>query len=285
MTDTIRISEVFLSIEGEGPYTGYPTIFVRTFGCNFTCTGFNNPTQAPLTFERADSLQKVKLSAGCDSAYSWHPAFKNLARDYTIQELADEIYGLYEHVRKREGIRMPILCFTGGEPMLWQTQIAALLNLLDSTEDLDDVPTKILFETNCTIPVGEDLYYALMPYDVVWANSPKLSISGEPWSKAIRPEVLKTQRPAQMRVEHYLKFVSDGSDESFAEIDLAVRELAGHDSYRYSKLLDVTWVMPVGTTSNQQNLTQRKVAEQCLARGLKFCARVHCFVFDNEPGT
>ena len=39
----IKVSELFYSIQGEGRYMGVPSVFLRTFGCNFTCSGFNMP--------------------------------------------------------------------------------------------------------------------------------------------------------------------------------------------------------------------------------------------------
>jgi organic radical activating enzyme len=34
------VSEIFKSIQGEGHYTGVPTIWIRSFGCNLECNGF-----------------------------------------------------------------------------------------------------------------------------------------------------------------------------------------------------------------------------------------------------
>ena len=36
-----RYSEIFSSIQGEGRYSGVPTIWLRLWGCNFECRGFN----------------------------------------------------------------------------------------------------------------------------------------------------------------------------------------------------------------------------------------------------
>ena len=36
----IKIAELFYSIQGEGRYMGVPSVFLRTFGCNFKCAGF-----------------------------------------------------------------------------------------------------------------------------------------------------------------------------------------------------------------------------------------------------
>ena len=36
----LKISEIFYSAQGEGRFVGVPSVFLRTFGCNFTCGGF-----------------------------------------------------------------------------------------------------------------------------------------------------------------------------------------------------------------------------------------------------
>jgi len=39
----LKISEIFFSIQGEGPLTGYPTLFIRLFGCNLNCAWCDTP--------------------------------------------------------------------------------------------------------------------------------------------------------------------------------------------------------------------------------------------------
>ena len=39
----LKIAELFYSIQGEGRYMGVPSVFLRTFGCNFRCAGFGMP--------------------------------------------------------------------------------------------------------------------------------------------------------------------------------------------------------------------------------------------------
>ena len=38
--DKLRYSEAFYSVQGEGKFVGVPSVFLRTFGCNFRCMNF-----------------------------------------------------------------------------------------------------------------------------------------------------------------------------------------------------------------------------------------------------
>ena len=44
----IRVAEIFYSLQGEGLYQGVPSVFLRTFGCNFRCKNFGLPRSAPI---------------------------------------------------------------------------------------------------------------------------------------------------------------------------------------------------------------------------------------------
>ena len=106
----IKVSELFYSLQGEGRFMGVPSVFLRTFGCNFKCAGFGMKPNELSTeantvallhksnpFENYESLPLV--STGCDSYASWHPDFKDLSPLYTINELVDNILELLYHVR------------------------------------------------------------------------------------------------------------------------------------------------------------------------------------------
>jgi 7-carboxy-7-deazaguanine synthase len=270
---TLPVSEIFLSIEGEGPYTGHPMVFVRTFGCNFTCSGFNSG-EGP---------------QGCDSAYSWHKDYKNQAPKYTVSSLLDALHAIYGKLPNA-----PILCFTGGEPTLHQRFLTEFLIACKNVEMF----STILFETNASIFLNPGFREALglwtncrINRKLVWASSPKLSNSGEPRYKAINPAALVQQVPQNYtRCEQYLKFVSSGSDASFVEIQQAVSEYNAalmQDSMPGHKLFNRknVYVMPEGTTKDQQERIQRRVAEACIKHGYIFCARIHVWIWNNEKGT
>ena len=77
MANTYRFSEIFISIQGEGAYTGTPSVFVRFWGCNFTCAGFSRTNcqddvgPVPRQIARIEDLPVSEQ--GCDSSYSWSP--------------------------------------------------------------------------------------------------------------------------------------------------------------------------------------------------------------------
>jgi 7-carboxy-7-deazaguanine synthase len=85
----LRVSEVYPSIQGEGPRTGQQTIFLRFAGCNLRCPGWP-----------------------CDTP---HAIFPELYRDewktYTVEDLVEE-------VGRIDAGRGMNICFTGGEPFL-----------------------------------------------------------------------------------------------------------------------------------------------------------------------
>jgi len=80
----VFVTEIFNSFQGEGPYIGVPSLFVRFFGCNNDC-------------------------AFCDSKYSTKMN-KDIHR-YTFDELVNMIKDSSNHKH---------VVFTGGEPLLQQ---------------------------------------------------------------------------------------------------------------------------------------------------------------------
>jgi len=150
----IKTSELFWSIQGEGQYIGVPSIFLRTFGCNFTCSGFGLP-RGELSSE-PDKIAKALtqnityenlplVSIGCDSYASWHPAFKNLSPMMSINEIITRMKDLLPNGKFG---RDKHLIITGGEPLLgWQRAYPDLINsIVENKMNL----THLTFETNGT---------------------------------------------------------------------------------------------------------------------------------------
>ena len=94
----IKIAELFYSIQGEGRYMGVPSVFLRTFGCNFKCAGFGMPKGKSSSEVEAiaDQIAEFKsygelplVSTGCDSYASWDPRFKDLSPMLTSDAIVE----------------------------------------------------------------------------------------------------------------------------------------------------------------------------------------------------
>src|SRR5271154_1597880 len=99
--DKIKVSEIFNSVQGEGLHMGTPSLFLRTFGCNFQCAGFSMPRGEKST-QRFDVNPQYHqtyellplVSTGCDSYPSWDVRFKHLSPMLEIPAIVDRIQQL-----------------------------------------------------------------------------------------------------------------------------------------------------------------------------------------------
>lgn len=290
---TVNYSEIFLSIEGEGPYTGHSTVYIRFAKCNFTCQGFNNPDMVEITNDvlgfDPDDYDKLEdlpvISIGCDSIYSWDKRFKHLWKKRTASELAKDVLDYVPHNKWRHPVtnQRTILSLTGGEPTLNARFLPELL----SQPEFNDLEL-ILVETNCSVPLKEDFIEELNTWTnakegrkIIWSNSPKLSVSGESWDKAIVPAIALKQREV-VNSEQYFKFVCDETDESFDEVKKAMDQ---YYLYGLPQEDDQVHIMPVGAIEEQQLNIAGAVATKCLDRGYVFCGRAHVHAFGNTIGT
>lgn len=281
----LKVAEMFYSIQGEGRYMGVPSIFLRTFGCNFKCEGFGmakgeKSTERDLAFTKIEEYKKYEdlplVSTGCDSYASWDPRFKHLSPVLDTASVADAIVDLLPENRWGD----VHLVITGGEPLLgWQKSYPELLN------DPKMVPcTEITFETNGTQPLSEEFEEYLFEtwtrfgrdYDsLTFSVSPKLSVSGEKWEEAIRPEVVKQYETVGYT---YLKFVV-ANEEDVLEAEKAVKE------YRAAGFGGPVYLMPCGGEEIMYNKHKTTVAELAMKRGWRYSDRLQIPLFKNAWGT
>ncbi len=279
----IKIAELFYSIQGEGRYMGVPSVFLRTFGCNFKCAGFGMPkgqlsTEAnnvdPTKYSKYEQLPLV--STGCDSYASWDPRFKDLSPMLTSDAITDRIMEILPFNEWQD----EHLVITGGEPLLgWQRAYPDLLSH-PKMRNLKE----ITFETNGTQHLSKDFKEYLiewqMPHvdytpEVTFSVSAKLSCSGEERNEAIRPDVVCEYEEVGYT---YLKFVVATEEDAEEAIETA-------DIYRAEGFTGPVYLMPVGGVESVYTLNNRRVAELAMKNGLRYSDRLQVPLFKNEWGT
>ena len=290
--EKIKIAELFYSVQGEGRYMGVPSVFMRTFGCNFRCKKFGRPRDEEIEGanpEVAAVMTRISefksynelplVSTGCDTYAAIYPEFKDLSPYRSPEEIVTDIMAMLPYRQWRD----EHLVITGGEPLLaWQQIYPVLLNRPEMLR-----LKEITFETNGTQLLYPEFRHFLLnwtlnptfgrrgPNALTFSVSAKLSCSGESREDAIRPDVVMQYQ----EVGHtYLKFVI--AQEQDAEEALEVLEI-----YRREGFTGDVYLMPVGGVESVYSLNNRRVAELAMQHGLRYSDRLQVPLFKNEWGT
>ena len=285
----IKVSELFYSIQGEGRFMGVPSVFLRAFGCNFTCGGFGMP-RGELSQERikvaaldafgpySNYKELPLVSTGCDSYASWDPAFKHLSPMLDTNTIADSICEMLPFKEWRD----EHLVITGGEPLLgWQRAYPDLIEH-PKMSGLNE----ITFETNGTQPLTDEFTKYLKTWnqrqyphgpggEITFSVSPKLPCSGEKWDDAICTDIVRSYENVGYA---YLKFVVATEED-------AQDALKATTEYRDAGFKGPVYLMPVGGTEKVYEMNNRNVALFAIKHGLRYSDRLQVPLFKNEWGT
>jgi organic radical activating enzyme len=283
----IKVSEVFYSLQGEGRFVGVPSVFLRTYGCNFTCSGFGcKPGEKSTGADEVAEMVHMYptftdlplVETGCDSYASWHPAYKHLSPTQTTEELVERMLALTPNRAWQQNNGNDVhLVITGGEPLLgWQRAYAELLEH-PRMADLKN----ITFETNGTQELHTDFKQYLIKWaqempmrEVTFSVSAKLSASGEKWDDAIRPEIVANY---QTYGHTYLKFV--------VETDDHIREaIRATDTFRAGGFQGIIYLMPQGGVVEPYDRNKLRIANICCEQGWNYSPRLHVDLFGNGWG-
>lgn len=192
---TLRLSEVYLSIQGEGPRVGRPTVFVRFGGCNLRCPGWP-----------------------CDTPHAIFP--KEFRKEWKKVE-PDDVYR--EILEAAKGLEWFNVCYTGGEPFLQKHEdLAELTELLRGNDRVEYIECfsngtleypqwaldAVAFVIDWKLPgsgeymVGEEerLKNAdrMIPY--AWMNAVKFTIASRADYEAARQIYWNTLKPTDFMI-------------------------------------------------------------------------------------
>lgn len=115
----LDVHSIFYTIQGEGPFSGYPAVFIRLAGCNLQCQG-------------------------CDTQYT------EGRKQMTVEEIATAVWRALDPDNNRH---LPIVVITGGEPFR-QNLTPLCENLILGKSCF---PLKVQIETNGTLAPSEGL--------------------------------------------------------------------------------------------------------------------------------
>lgn len=258
---TLLVSELFVSVQGEGRLAGTPSRFIRLSGCNLRCKW-------------------------CDTPYaSWRPESTAM----TVRQIIEA--PVFTGPR---GVHVRHAVVTGGEPMMFPgvVDLCAALKArgmhvtIETAGTIDrDVPCDLLSvspKLSNSTPSAQEAVQLTARGDALAGSSE--TGPGEGWSS--RHEERRLNLPALGALlarypEHQVKFVVK-NEQDLAEIEdvlARLRALGAGDRVEPADVL----LMPEGTPPTQARM--QWAAEACIARGWRYCHRVHQDVYGNRRGT
>ena len=197
----LDVKEIFTTLQGEGPFAGYPAVFVRLGGCNLAC-------------------------AFCDTDFE---EFTNYTLDILLAEIKAHAQEDGQRVR-------PLVVITGGEP-LRQNIVPLCGYLLEEGFEVQIETNGTLYQPLdervhivCSPKISNDRYAALRPDILPQLNTLKFLISASCPAYNTVPELGQSDH----RIPVYLQPMDEYDEaKNKANRELALR-LAMKHGYRLS---------------------------------------------------
>jgi 7-carboxy-7-deazaguanine synthase len=263
----LPIIEMFASIQGEGKFSGKPSIFIRVSGCNLRCM-----------FK--DSI--------CDTPYSSFNPEKSL-----YKSVDDEVQAFKEISKAHPRIKHVVI--TGGEPLLYKNDLEEFLGLI-YTDDM-----VITIETNGTRPILNPISnkFKIDLYSV----SPKLSTSvGKP-NENISEEVISRHNSTRIDIpnlvdlvcysrDYQFKFVYSGPECINEILDIYSKMAESIENngevtemmYKKKHPMNHTMLMPEGITEDQLRTKREEIVEKCMEMGWTYTDRLQILIWGDKRG-
>lgn len=297
--EKITYTEVFYSLQGEGKWAGVPSVFFRTYGCNFRCKKFGRPRDEEIEGHNPEVVDIIKMveaepdkykkfedlplvTTGCDTYASIYPEFKRFNEQDDVATIVDKMHELIPgNVWSPDVVGDDVhLVITGGEPLLGYQKLYPEMIEMCRRNGLKN----LTFETNGSqhlYPEVRDYLFEEFTrhgrdYDrLTFSVSPKLPCSGEAWDKAINPKIIKEY---EMIGYTYVKFVV-ATRQDVEDAERAVAE------FREAGFGGPVYLMPMGGVPQVYNLNTQEVARLAMERGWRYSPRLQVDIWRNAWGT
>ncbi|MFF7242224.1 radical SAM protein [Streptomyces collinus] len=230
----ILVSGVFgPTLQGEGPSAGQRCGFLRLGGCNLSCRW-------------------------CDMPYTWDWwGISDEGRAYDPRvELASRRPA--DILRELLAMNVDLVVISGGEPLRQQKNIIPLLYELRGRE------ISVEIETNGTIAPDREIIELGVRFNV----SPKLSHSGDPGYRRIKPDVLTvlTRTPGVV-FKFTCRSRNDLDEVASLEEDLKI---------------DPIWITPEGKNATDINRRLSDLSDEVVRRGWNLSPRLHVLAWEDR---
>jgi 7-carboxy-7-deazaguanine synthase len=245
----LYLAEHFYSIQGEGKYSGSPSIFLRFGGCNLQCEGFK-------VSYKIDGEERF----GCDSFYAVDRGFSSNWRAINEIDEITKILSSYPDFVKD-------IVITGGEPLIYAKDLL-FLSILRVLKERD---FRITIETNGTIQIEQRDEFK----DTVFAIALKLSNSGEEFGKRFILDAIQS--------------IISNSKDSFFKFSVDKLHIDKGLSYEIQKIgrffpeSDI-YCMPIAKNREELEENSEAVIKLCLKEGYKYSDRLQIRIWNDKKG-
>ncbi len=230
----MQVCEIFYSIQGEGQEIGQPAIFLRLQGCNLRCR-FCDTAYSQEIKQKIDTKKLQTIST------------KNKPSQETSREMSTS-----EILKEIKKFPAKHIVITGGEPLLQQKELTALLEKLKNYF--------IEVETNGTVPPK------ISKYINKFNCSPKLS-------NAIDLNLKYEALESFPKEKTIYKFVID-EEKDVTEVKQFVKD--------HGLPKDKVFLMPQGKTTDEVMERSKFLIEICKKELFGFAPRLHIMIWNNQ---
>jgi 7-carboxy-7-deazaguanine synthase len=170
-----HVTEIFSSIQGEGPHVGERHLFVRLSGCNLNCAFCDT-----ISAKERGAVCLIEKTAG-------RRDFISVENPLTVEDAAAHVFGL------NQPSLHAFASITGGEPLLQPEFVETLASALRANK------LPVLLETNGTLP--DELRIVIDQVDTVSMDIKLPSATGGSDSMELDREFLEVAAQAKVYVK------------------------------------------------------------------------------------